>query len=97
MDIHDEVNHLLSGIEFERAGPASPDRDQVKQRLRAQMVREIGARWESATIDAHEIPGGPCVYVIALNCPHCRRVHTFVAYLNEQGAIKFAQPRTSEE
>lgn len=60
-DIHREIDHLLAGIEFERAQPVSS----------AQGVREFlstvaGPGWLSARVLSYTVPGGAMVHMASL-------------------------------
>lgn len=88
MNIHDEVDHILAGIEMLQP---RPHRNTLEQRLRAFLADVIGPDWRDAPIIAQSMPDGTILYSASKMCLNCGAIHTFLIWPDGDG-FQMAEP-----
>lgn len=82
MNIHEEVDHILAGIEMIQR---QPRHDTLQQRMRAFLAEVISPEWSNTPITAQAMPDGTFLYTASRVCINCGAIHTFVLWPDGDG------------
>lgn len=82
MNIHEEVDHILAGIEMLQQRPR---RITLQQRMRAFLAEVISPDWLNAPITTQAMPDGTIIYTASNMCRGCGSIHTFVLWPDGDG------------
>lgn len=96
MSLRDEINDILAQCEPGPSADADISIAEARRHIREHLADRRGPEWAHCTITVHDLSDGKRVYVAALKCKACPRIHASIIQVQENGLMYVCPPLESE-
>lgn len=96
MSLRDEINDILAQCEPGPSADADISLEAATRHIREHLADRRGPDWAYCTVTAHNLSDERRIYVAALACKGCQRIHICIVQMREDGLMYVCPPVESE-